>query len=194
MRFRKDCFANAYEACFVVAEGTLDSGAAERFEELISQEYPPYQVLLNSPGGNLRAGLELGRAIRARGISTVIGRWDDTGRTSEQKEVGVGGKVVKGECLSACSYAFLGGVIRALSKGSRIGFHQFALPGGGELKGQGGLSSGQQISAFLISYIIEMGADARLFSLASSAVRQQHDVLSDVRSTRRSQCGHAPRL
>jgi hypothetical protein len=34
MRFRNECFANAVESCFVIAEGTLDRGAPERFDNL----------------------------------------------------------------------------------------------------------------------------------------------------------------
>jgi hypothetical protein len=163
MRFRNECFANAVESCFVIAEGTLDRGAPERFDKLPWEQIggDTYQVLFNSPGGNLDAGLKLGRAIRARNMHTVIGSWDAIDPLKE--------KVDNAVCLSACAYAFLGGVNRNISKGSQIGFHQFALPGGEQLQGPGGLSGGQQVSADVISYLVEMGVDARLFSLASSA-------------------------
>lgn len=160
MRFRNECSSNAFESCFVVAEGKLDSGAPDRFERLLSEGIEGDQVLLNSLGGKLAAGLKLGRAIRAHDMRTVVGSWDVTGQFKEE--------VDSAQCLSACSYAFLGGVNRRISKGSRIGFHQFALPGGG-LEGPQGLSGGQRISAELVSYLVEMGVDARLFIVATGA-------------------------
>ena len=163
MHFRNDCFAGAVKSCFVIAEGTLDRGAPQRFDKLPWEQIggDTYQVLFNSPGGDLDAGLKLGRAIRARKMQTVIGSWDAIDPLKE--------KVDNAVCLSACAYAFLGGVNRNISKGSRIGFHQFALPGGDLFQGPAVLSRGQRQSALLISYLLEMGVDARLFSLASSA-------------------------
>jgi hypothetical protein len=161
MTFRNECFANATESCFIVASGKLDQRAPERFNALFEQGIDGYQVLLDSPGGSLGAGLRLGRAIRARGMHTVIGRWNDAEPFNEPLN--------DADCLSACAYAFLGGEVRTILQGNRLGFHQFALPGGDLLQGPGGLTAGQEVSAQLISYLVEMGVDARLFGEATSA-------------------------
>ncbi len=51
--------------------GRIDDGAAERFrDELARREIPSATVYLNSRGGDLAQGMELGRLIRERGFST----------------------------------------------------------------------------------------------------------------------------
>jgi hypothetical protein len=77
------------------------------------------------------------------------------------------------ECLSACAYAFLGGTTRMVPEGNRIGFHQFALAGGARLPPgmvEGLLSESNEAAGALVSYIVEMDVDARLFALASERV------------------------
>lgn len=160
MKFAFHCFANASESCFVIAAGTLDGGAADRFQTFLDgpNGVEGFQVLLDSSGGSLQEGIALGRRIRARGFHAVVGRHD-----------GVGLDPVKpGNCLSACAYAFLGGVGRNVPEGSRLGFHQFGLPGGAALPSAVGLVGGQEVSGILLAYIIEMGVDPRLFVLASA--------------------------
>ena len=36
---------------------------------------------------------------------------------------------VDGDCASACTFAFLGGVERSISPGGRLGFHRASFPG-----------------------------------------------------------------
>ncbi len=79
-------------------------------------------VIMNSPGGNLLAGLELGRMIRSAGLSTRVAR--TRLRTQERQRNSDGEWVLEnlnhidqlsaGRCESACAYAFLGGVNRSL--------------------------------------------------------------------------------
>jgi len=160
MRFDSECGASV---CFAIAEGRLDDGAPERFEAFIDAAEATYQVLLSSNGGSLEAGERLGRAIRARGLGTLVA---DRNWLSSATGAGSGA-----DCLSACAYAFLGGTTRSVPEGNRIGFHQFALTAGARLppgvRIEGLLSDSNQAAAELVSYIVEMDVDARLFALAS---------------------------
>lgn len=61
------------------------------------------EVRFDSRGGNLEAGIEIGEAIRARRLATRV----------------TSGAV----CASACVYAFLGGIIRTVDPGGRVGIH-----------------------------------------------------------------------
>ncbi|WP_207541256.1 COG3904 family protein [Sabulicella rubraurantiaca] len=160
MSFAFHCFANASESCFVIAKGTLDGGAADRFDAFLDgpNGAEGFQVLLDSSGGSLQDGMALGRRIRAREFHTVVGQHDGAGFDPPNP----------GNCLSACAYAFLGGVGRRVPEGSQLGFHQFGLPGGAALPNAAGLAGGQEISGLLLTYIIEMGVDPRLFVLASA--------------------------
>jgi peptidoglycan hydrolase-like protein with peptidoglycan-binding domain len=68
-------------------------------------------VMFNSPGGNLVAGLEIGRAIRLKGFDTFV----------------PDGMV----CASACGLAWLGGKTLLAGSRAQIGFHAaWAMEGG----------------------------------------------------------------
>jgi hypothetical protein len=60
-------------------------------------------VVFQSPGGNLVAGIEIGKAIHLKGFATLVP--DDV------------------QCASACALAWLGGRIRFMSDTARVGFH-----------------------------------------------------------------------
>lgn len=83
-------------------EGEIISGDDLKFKRLALQHEIDV-VALNSPGGNLEAGLSIGRAIQLQGYSTVV----LDGFT----------------CASACSLIWLAGSPRFVSRGAKIGFH-----------------------------------------------------------------------
>lgn len=60
-------------------------------------------VIFRSPGGNMLAGIEIGKAIRLKGFSTYVP--DSL------------------QCASACALAWLGGRKRLMSETARVGFH-----------------------------------------------------------------------
>jgi hypothetical protein len=83
------------------AEGTIDPGAAERLAPLLL-ESDPDEIWFDSPGGDLREALLIGRAVRARRVVTRI--------------------PAGARCVGACAEAFLGGVAREVDEGGRLGF------------------------------------------------------------------------
>jgi hypothetical protein len=64
-------------------------------------------AVLNSPGGNLLAGLAIGEFLRLRGWSTYV----------------------SGECDSACAFIWLGGAQRLMTPDAKIGFHAASIDG-----------------------------------------------------------------
>jgi hypothetical protein len=60
-------------------------------------------VLLSGPGGDLVAGIEIGKAIRLKGFPTIV--------------------IKSFPCASACAWAWLGGRVRFMDDGALIGFH-----------------------------------------------------------------------
>ena len=125
-------------------------------------------IAIHSTGGNLNAGLELGRLIRKYGLQTNVAqtfvtpdiewgfRFSDLGR---------------GECLSSCAYAFMGGKDR---QGGKLGFHKYSSRSSlSELLNieeidhieKLSMSMSQYVSGLLIEYIVEMGIDPRILSL-----------------------------
>ncbi|AHM03031.1 periplasmic protein-like type [Roseibacterium elongatum DSM 19469] len=132
-------------------------------------------IVFNSPGGDLAAGLELGRLIREAGYRTGIARsvlepsMPPEGRFRHYRTAGA-------ICDSACAYAFLGGVDRAIGEGAAIGFHQFIDPSMFEL-GEGEVSAlemlidsarDQYVTGLIVEYLVEMGIDLGLYPIAAA--------------------------
>lgn len=148
----------------LLASGTLDKAAPERLAALLASEDHPLTVSFDSPGGSLVAGLELGKLIRDQGLNTVVGteyfeeRYNHSSGATElvsiAKDVG---------CYSACAYAFMGGVSRALEGDSpRLGVHQFY---GGDAETAEALTQG--MLAVVSQYMSGMGVSRDLLDLAS---------------------------
>ncbi|MER9597076.1 MULTISPECIES: hypothetical protein [unclassified Mesorhizobium] len=76
--------------------------------EALARSNASVAVTFQSPGGNIQKAMELGRLIRRLGLNTAQFR--------------------AAECASACSLAFLGGVMRYADPGS-IGVHKSSFGG-----------------------------------------------------------------
>src|SRR5690242_9226073 len=138
----------------IVLQGTIDEGAAQRLrEEIAARDLRAATVVLDSPGGLLAEGMALGRLIRSRGYSTAVARG--------------------GACHSACVFALLGGVYRFAGAQSRIGVHRFSSTSPGV-----DADAAQIVSAVVMNYIREMGADVALFDRMARMGSDQVLVLS----------------
>ena len=146
------------DTTLVYLDGQIDAGAPDRLIKALDGVNGKIAVWLNSPGGNLFAGMQLGRIIRMHGASTHIINY----RT-----------ILPGECYSACSLAFLGGVYRFNDNGARYGVHRASV---GPTTGD--VDLGQNLSAAIRSYIQEMRVDARLFDLWIKAGPDEMYLLS----------------
>jgi ATP-dependent protease ClpP protease subunit len=97
------------DAAGVVIQGRLNHGDEDIFRARIAALHTPsIGIGLNSPGGDLRAGIEIGTIIRMRGLAT--------------------GVPVGAECASACGLIWLAGTPRVIlydDQGNygRVGFH-----------------------------------------------------------------------
>jgi hypothetical protein len=91
-------------------------------------------VVFQSPGGNLVAGIEIGKAIHLKGFSTFV---PDTV-----------------QCASACALAWLGGRVRFMSNTARVGFHAVYVDDGG----QAAISSAG--NALVGAYLNQLGLSA----------------------------------
>jgi hypothetical protein len=86
-------------------------------------------------------------------------------------------EITRGNCLSSCAFAFLGGVSRT-AKPNEIGVHQFfseravVSPNDKQFSGRD-LSVQQVISGLLIDYTNQMGVDSQFISLAFSTPPEQ---------------------
>ena len=147
--------------------------------ELTRREIESARVFLNSPGGLLSEGMELGRLFRRLGFATYIGR-----------QRGSGSEAQAGSCSSACVFAFIGGVYRFALPQSRIGVHRFSSVSPADADPD----MAQVISAAIIKYINEMGVDVDLFDRMSRQGKDQILILAekDLQQLRVVNAGRRP--
>jgi hypothetical protein len=129
--------------------------------ELLSPGVPGF-VVLESQGGDAFAAMEMGRALRAGGVATLV----------------------QADCVSACVYVFLGGGCRFVLGRGRLGLHALSLAprrvDQGFEDGRGLLFAG---SVMLKTYFEKLGFSSSLYELNMST------NLSDVRWLTRSEMG-----
>ena len=148
---------------WVAAEGQITPDTPGKFEAFVKANGVGQVLYLNSPGGDLAAGIRLGELIRKYHYQTNVGATVPDGAWQT---------TAPGICASACAFAFLGGEIRSAAE-NEIGLHQFyndvALRDpSAKLFDSLDLSAQQFVSALLIDYVFRMGADPRFVSLASA--------------------------
>lgn len=162
----------------IFASGEIVANEADRLQRFLDNEPHEgfrYEVLLDSPGGSLIGGLELGWKIRSLDFATRVQRYD----ASEDL-------IYPGECFSACALAFLGGERRTIDEDAAIGFHQFSggLAIGDPQKAFNQAQSDAQIlSTLVLKHIMEMGASAELFHKMNFA-RPSEMFIPDLRDLR----------
>jgi hypothetical protein len=164
------------DTALVYLDGTIDEDAPARLSGALAGIADKIAVWLNSPGGNLFAGMELGRIIRRHRASThIIDR-----RT-----------LLPGECYSACALAFLGGVHRFNDNAARYGVHRASLS---VRSSAGDVDLAPHLSAAIRDYIREMGVDVRLLELWMKAGPDEMYVLTpqEARDLRVSHDGRQP--
>ena len=103
-------------------------------------------VFLSSPGGSLDQGLIMGAVVRSRGLTTVVGKVDSSGRPQPAR------------CASACVFVFAGGKIREAMPRSMLGVHQFSSTGAKGEESAGDLvSRTQRTTGIILDYMTQMG-------------------------------------
>lgn len=141
--------------------GTIDANAPARFEAMMSSGKIPNgsDIYLNSTGGDIQAGIALGRLFRSGSMVTHLG-------TPRPKLRSASSVVKTAICSDACAYAYLGGLYRWTPTGSdRIGFpmHYVADPN------PGATSQTPQASDNVIAYLKDMGINPSVLAQSSSA-------------------------
>jgi hypothetical protein len=94
--------ANPDKSALVVVQGNFDTNDGEQFFTKTSS-LAAAVVRLQSGGGSLVAGVQIGETIRLKGFQTIV--------------------PAGARCASACAMAWLGGTQRYLGPGAQIGLH-----------------------------------------------------------------------
>ena len=123
-------------------DGQIRSGDEVTFAN-VSRQSPASLVEFSGPGGDLKAGLAIGRQIARRGFTTSV--------------------VDQQTCASACALAWLGGAVRLMDATARIGFHAASVDRG---RGLEVVSTG---NALIGSYLNELGLSDAAIAFVTEA-------------------------
>lgn len=162
---------------YILAQGTITSQTPKDFQKFINnlEERGSPDIYFDSPGGNLIAGIEMGKIIRDLGLNTYVGGpYVSLERFDRNKGDITKVLVEKGICFSACAYAFLGGTSRSIGTNGTYGVHQFYA-------NENTKESITQITMTLIAnYLDEMGIDRKLLDIASVTTADSIQPLSTI--------------
>ena len=161
-----ECGANCPQ--IVVADGVIEPETPAEFVEFLRQASAnlPLRsvVLINSPGGNVVASMELGVVFRRLRVAAIVAGYAVSGSFSGP---------VSGQCVSACVYAFMGAVNRVAPAVSHVALHRMSLPSTRTFGRQGAPASAAQVAderlvALVAAYAKRMGVDPALVWKAES--------------------------
>ena len=126
------------------AVGRIEIGSSEDLVRFLAKHKGKVRSLtLHSPGGSVPDALDMARAIRDNGLSTVV--------------------ATNGYCASSCPLAFSGGVVRTAGEPSWIGVHQVFTEKSAVGTIHEGLSQGQAIGAKCEALLADMGVDLKVW-------------------------------
>jgi hypothetical protein len=128
----------------LMAEGTIDPGAGERFTAEIEArgEYVK-TVQLNSPGGSVEDALAMSKLIRERKLTTKV--------------------AARGLCASSCPLVLAGGIERLAETDAVIGVHQVFNGSRERPSAEQAMSSAQSTTARVARHLEEMGIGSGLW-------------------------------
>jgi hypothetical protein len=164
---------NCGRCAWIRAEGIITDRTPADFDAFVKDQQRQdmfggnHFIILNSPGGNLEAAMELGRAFRDVHAYTEIA----ASVPDPQNNPGDNYYVLQpGVCASACFFAFIGGERRSLIAnggddvtGSRLGIHRFseATPGASP-------AATQRMAGSQAAYLSEMNVDSKILAVAAA--------------------------
>lgn len=158
---------NCNDCVWLAAEGRITETTADDFRRAVKGRRNVL-IRLNSNGGNALGGMALGFAFRDMNASVVIGSTGFnkvSGFTQDEEKTGT--------CVSACAFAFMGGLYRSASD-NELGVHRVFLNDPDSLipnDNDNMLREGQMISALIVGYMQEMGIKPDIFSAIAQTDR-----------------------
>lgn len=162
------CSSNCNE--WVSARGTITADTAKDFEAFArTRDVAGKVVVLESNGGNMRAGLVLGRALRRLNMTVAVGHTVmlPADKSGEQRA----SYSPKATCASMCPFVLLGGARRYVPPEARILVHQI-WPGAARADSTAAIYSAQNVAGLLRAtsemarYTVDMGGEIELFDLS----------------------------
>lgn len=149
----------------ILATGAVEQDDAEKISNIITTEYKQryrlvrglVTVSLNSPGGSILGGLNLGYALRRLGVHANVH--------------------INHSCMSACALAFLGGQQRTVEGAFGVHAARFdsrVTPN----EHQDSLDSAQKLGAITIAYVEDMTGRGNVALRALSTPASKISILT----------------
>jgi hypothetical protein len=163
------------EACvgacriFIVASGMISAETPREFDNFVrGQDLGGATLVLDSKGGSVHGAMALGRAIRALGLTTTVGRVKEVASQGGPRR---GALSPRGECQSMCAFVVLGGTRRFVPQESRVLVHQIWLGDRREDAAAAQYTAEdlvlvQRDIGRLVQYTAEMGGGSELIEVA----------------------------
>jgi hypothetical protein len=144
------------DVAIIRVRGELNLGDEDRFLDLALARRTAI-VTFDSPGGNLKAGIEIGKFIRLRNYTTIVSH--------------------AAVCASACALAWLGGGKRVMSSRANVGFHAAYMSSGSghEVTGSG--------NALVGAYLSKLGFTSPAIVYITSAAPNEMNWLTAERAS-----------
>ena len=145
----------------VLVEGIFESDDAKTFRSITDHLTNATVGFFNADGGNLMEGIRIGEIIRQKRFSTVVLEGD--------------------RCVSACALAWLGGIERFMTVGSKIGFHAAYDASTGQQTGIGNALIGAYLNKLglpyqAVAYMTKATPDSMTWLTSSDAAKYQIKV------------------
>jgi len=158
--------------CLIIkANGEITESTPDRFEKFLANASLDNKrnttLVIDSPGGSLWGGLELGRKIRSKGFDTHVGRIDPA-----QGDLI---NIIEGQCASACAYAFLGGKNRSKEGNSKYGLHQISTTETSTVPLNKAIKSAQNLLSEISMYVEKMGVSPEIVTIATHTESERID-------------------
>jgi hypothetical protein len=153
---------------YIFADGYICPDTDQKFLQFLTKnpaKAPNTIVVLNSGGGDLEIGMRLGEIIRQQKMWTQVGSQLPLMIPQNQNippaAVSFLGEPPSppfpGACVSACTFTFMGGIVRTIGYDSNYSVHQFE--GGNETQ-----SATEVTTASIVKYLNEMGISPNYLS------------------------------
>lgn len=150
---------------YIFADGFICTDTDQKFKQFLTAQppKPDTTVVLNSGGGDLEAGMNIGALIRQQKLWTEVGSFfpliiPSSPNIKPQSVPYLSEPAMPpfpGGCYSACNFAFMGGVRRTMNYGSNFGVHQFESDPNANIPNLQDIT--ERVSAEIVKFLTVMG-------------------------------------
>lgn len=167
---------------WISAQGEITAETPAALEKFLASStiWKDQRIVINSPGGSVLAGIQLGAIIRKHELQTAVAR--------SVKKAGAFSSLEPGDCASACVLAFAGGVERSVVAPSRIGVHQMSIDHKSLYKAgvvsvdtlDLSFAASQILVGLTVSHFIAMGIDPSIVQMMTTKAPSEIRWLSEA--------------